>query len=125
MRKLIGYLEGTDPLWLTVLQAKGHDTTPLGNGLDNHGVNLRLLTKHNKPDLIISYLHKLVIPQNENFTPAELLLSAHLYGIPVLVVCPANLHKEARQLLAGVGDGVELVDPGEVLVQASKYINGQ
>lgn len=122
MLKLIGYMEGTDPLWLTTLQAQGFNAMPLGNGIDGYGMNIRLLTEHNRPDLIICYLHKVIPPEGVDVPPEELLLSARLYEIPVLVVCPAGYHSQARQLLARVGALVELVDPPDAVSRIEEIL---
>jgi hypothetical protein len=122
MTKLIGYMEGADPVWLTTLQVKGYNTMPLSNGMDGHGQHIRLISDHVKPDLIICYLHKLIPPEEAEFTAAELLLPAKLYGVPVLVVCPAAYHPEAADLLPPIGDGIELVDPYAVLDRAASYL---
>jgi hypothetical protein len=122
MSKTIGYMEGVDPIWLTTLQAQGYSTMPLGNGIDSYGLNIRLLTEHNRPDLIISYLHKLIPPEGADVPAEELLLMARLYEIPVLVVCPKELHPQATELLARVGGHVDLVDPVEVLAQAYAHL---
>jgi hypothetical protein len=122
MTKLIGYMEGADPAWLTILQVKGYNTLPLSNGMDGHGQHIRLISDHIRPDLIICYLHKLVPPEAAEFTAAELLLPAKLYGIPVLVVCPAAYHAEAARLLPPLGQGLELVDPQAVLERANSFL---
>jgi hypothetical protein len=122
MTKLIGYMEGADPVWLTILQVKGYNTVPLSNGMDGHGQHIRLISDHARPDLVICYVHKLIPPAEAEFTAAELLLPAKLYSIPVLVVCPAAYHGEAAKLLPPPSDGIELVDPSAVLERANKYL---
>lgn len=115
MSKIVGYMEGTDPLWLTTLQLLGCDTLPLSNGQDGHGLNIQLLTQNNKPDLIICWLHKLLWPSYYEVTPKELLHSVHVYGIPVLVACPAEFHGRIGELLTELPGNVKLVDPGAML----------
>jgi hypothetical protein len=122
MPKIVGYLEGSDSLWLTTLQANGFGTLPLGNGEDCHGLNLRLLTRHNRPDLIVCYLHKLIAPRDEDVPPEELLLPARLFNVPVLVACPRELHENAKRLLAITHENVELIDPAELLTRAAELL---
>lgn len=123
MSKTIGYMEGTDPLWLTTLQAQGHSVMPLGNGVDGHGLNIRLLSRHNRPDLIICYLHKLIPPAGEDVPPEELLLPARLYEVPVLVICPRELHAKAHSLIERAKGPVRLVDPADTMEQAAGYLS--
>lgn len=115
MTKLIGYMEGTDPLWLTTLQLLGYDTLPLSNGQDGHGLNIQLITQNNRPDLIICWLHKLVWPCYYEVTPKELLHSTQLYNIPVLVACPAEHHNKVAGLLGEMPANVRLVAPDQIL----------
>jgi hypothetical protein len=42
--KTIGYLEGTDPEFLTTLVCKGYKTLPIGNDIDNHGKNIAYIS---------------------------------------------------------------------------------
>jgi hypothetical protein len=115
-------MEGTDPLWLTTLQLHGFNTVPLSNGLDGHGHNIRRINQENKPDLIVCYLHKLIAPQEAEYTPEELLLPAKLYHIPVLVVCPEQ-HKDTGANLLGTAAGqVELADPQAITDRALELL---
>jgi len=122
MPKLVGYMEGTDPLWLTTLQVLGFNTIPLSNGIDGHGINIRRISQQNMPDLIVCYLHKLIAPQEADFLPMDLLLPAKLYAIPVLVVCPAQYREAAAGLLGASEMQLELVDPQKVLQQALELL---
>ena len=56
--KIVGYLDGTDGLFLTNLAIKGVDTLPLSNGWDNHGKYLGHITKQDNIALVVGYLHK-------------------------------------------------------------------
>ena len=123
MSKLVGYMEGTDPVWLTTLQVQGYDTVPLSNGLDGHGRNIRSTNEENKPDLIVCYLHKLIAPQGEEHAPEELLLPAKLYHIPVLVVCPQEHHDAGAALLGAAAAQVEFIDPSETVRRVLELIN--
>ena len=56
--KTVGYLEGTDPEFLTKLVCMGYRTLPIGNDTDNHGKNIAFISIADKVDLIVGYLHK-------------------------------------------------------------------
>ena len=56
--KTVGYLEGTDPEFLTKLVCMGYKTLPIGNDIDNHGKNIAFISIADKVDLIVGYLHK-------------------------------------------------------------------
>ena len=111
MRKIVGYLEGTDSVWLTTLNARGHTTLPLSNGFDGHGMNIGMLNKQNKIDLLIGYLHKLLPAEGIDVTMAGMLHATTVYGIPVLVVCPTGIEGAAR--------GADRRDTGQCPVRGS------
>ncbi len=111
MRKIVGYLEGTDSVWLTTLNAQGHTTLPLSNGFDGHGMNIGMLNQQNRVDLLIGYLHKLLPAEGIDVTMAGMLHATTVYGIPVLVVCPAEIQATARELTGDVPANVQFVDP--------------
>ena len=117
MSKIVGYMEGTDPLWLTTLQVLGCDTLPLSNGQDGHGLNIQLLTQGNRPDLIICWLHKLVWPKYYEMSPRELLHATRQYGIPVVVACPREYHERVAEVLGELPPNVRLTDPAELMEQ--------
>ena len=50
--KTVGYLEGTDPEFLTKLVCMGYKTLPIGNDIDNHGKNIAFISIANKVDII-------------------------------------------------------------------------
>jgi len=115
MSKLVGYMEGTNPQWLTTLQMLGCDTLPLSNGQDGHGMNIQLLTQASKPDMIICWLHKLAWPKYYEVTPKELLHSTEQYEIPVVIACPSEFHGQVPQVLGELPQNVRLTDPDDVL----------
>jgi len=118
LKKIIGYMEGADPLWLTTLQLLGFDTLPLSNGQDGHGLNIQLIMHGNHPDLVICWPHKLVYPGEPDISPRDLLHATTLFEIPVLVACPAEYHADAVNLLGELPANIHLVDPSEILVKA-------
>ena len=123
MKKIVGYLEGTDSVWLTMLNAHGHTTLPLSNGFDGHGMNIGMLNKQNKVDLVVSYLHKLLPAEGIDVTMAGMLHATTVYGIPVLVVCPTEFERAARELTGDVPANVQFVDPAAVLDAAQQLLS--
>ena len=123
MAKLIGYMDGISPLWLTTLQVLGCDTMPLSNGLDGHGLNIQMITQSNKPDIIMCWLHKLISPRPIEMTTKDLLHATTVFGIKVLVACPAQYHEVADKILDGRPDNVILVAPEEMLGAAEDLIS--
>ena len=128
--KTVGYFEGTNPILLAELAARGFGTLPLANDWDGHGK----IASHLAPsdvDLIIGYLHKIVAPKHETLkkekphppsdfsgylglSPFDLLYQAKAYNIPVLVIVPAEHHDAAKELLGKAIDFVILVRPEEL-----------
>ncbi len=112
--KTVGYLEGTHALYLTKLVAKGIDTLPLGNGVDNHGKYVGLLTKSDNVSLVIGHLHKVVPTAREGIAPKDLFYACKLHKIPVFVIVPKELQAEAKNILGQAAGDVTLVDPKDV-----------
>jgi hypothetical protein len=108
----IGYLEGTDPLLLTRLAARGVGTLPVSNGADNHGKFIPTISERDEIDLVVGYLHKVMRTQHQGFLTKDLLASCLDSNIPVLIVVPEADQALARQALGPVGESVFLVDPG-------------
>jgi hypothetical protein len=121
--KKVGYLEGTDPVILTRLTARGVDTYPLGNGADNHGKYIGFIDRSDNIALVVGYLHK-VVPLTEQTTPQDLLRPCQLNKIPVLLIVPSDLHENVRQMpiMRGLVDHVQLVDPADVMTEARKIL---
>lgn len=122
MRKIVGYLEGTDSVWLTMLNARGHTTLPLSNGFDGHGMNIGMLTKQNRVDLVVAYLHKLMPAEGVDVTMSQMLHATTVYGIPVLLACPTDIQNAAHSLIGEMPDNVQFVDPGEMLAVAEQAL---
>jgi len=138
--KTVGYFEGTDSALLTELVANGFGTLPLANDWDGHGKS----ASHLEPgvvDLIVGYLHKIVPPIRESerkeehptttnsigafrgLSPFDLLYPAKTYGIPVLVIVPAEHHEAAKQVWGEAAGFVTLVKP-EVLEDMVRELLG-
>ena len=122
MPKVIGYLEGSDSLWLTSLQLMGHDTMPLSNGFDGHGMNIQQLNPQHKISVVICYMHKLVPPRHLSISTKEVLHATAVYEIPVLVVCPKDSFNAARERLGELPTNVQLVDPADVMATLKKLL---
>jgi len=120
-RKMIGYFEGSDALWLTTLTAQGYDTLPVSNGYDGHGKNVRLFSKRDKVDAIVGYLHKVVTPPEWETTTKDILHACTTYDIPVLLAVPKELRKEGRALIGRLPN-VRLVDPAEMLKSVHEVV---
>ena len=120
MSKMIGYMEGTDALWLTSLQILEYDTLPLSNGWDGHGMNILQLSPQQHVDVVVGYLHKIMPPKWTETTAQELLHATKVYDIPVLIVCPKADHATARQRIGHLPSNVTLVDPSAVLETIKK-----
>jgi hypothetical protein len=113
--KIVGYLEGTDSLFLTYLATNGYGTLPLGNGIDNYGKFIKLLTRSDGISLIVAYLHKIMTFPSYPISHRDILYSCKSLGIPVIVVVPKNEHSKAEKILEDVINDVILVDPEDLL----------
>ena len=110
----VGYLEGTDPLVLTRLAARGVGTLPVSNGIDNHGKFITNISERDEIDVIVGYLHKITRTQQQGFFPRDLLQPCLDSGIPVLIVVPEADQLAAGQVLGLLGQEIEFVDPGRL-----------
>ncbi len=110
----VGYFEGTDPVVLTRLAAKGIGTLPLSNGFDAHGKYVVHLTPQDGISVIVGYLHKVLPTNGVNVTPRDLLFACTTHNIPVLLIAETPFHDAARGRLGDVCDRVRLVDPAEL-----------
>lgn len=120
--KKVGYLEGTDSLFLTRLAVRGVDTLPLGNGADNHGKYIGFIDKSDGIDLVITYYHKVVPLQAQKTSPQHLLQACQLNGIPVLMIVPNEIQDLAKEHLKEVTLDLRLVDPKSVMDEALKIL---
>ena len=123
MAKVIGYMQGTDSLWLTSLCAMSFTTLPLSNGWDGFGTNIQLITDQRKPDLVLCYLHKLIPTPGSDLTPGDMLERTKMFEIPVIVVCPKSLHKQARLKAKDLPPNAELTDPADVLARIQELLH--
>jgi hypothetical protein len=110
--KRIGYLEGTDPGFLTKLVCMGHETMPIGNGIDNHGKNIALISSADKVDLIVGYLHKISPLPGVTNSLRMYLTPAIIYNIPMLLLAPKETLGYAKKMLSEVAtsDDIKVID---------------
>ena len=122
--KTIGYLEGTNPEFLTTLICRGYKTLPLGNDTDNHGKNIAFVSIADKIDLIVGYLHKvsplpgMTKPLNEFLTPAI------IHHIPVLLLAPKETLTNAKKIVseATTSAYIKVIDPKNLMDESLKIL---
>ena len=119
---IVGYLEGTNPVVLTRLSARGVGTLPVGNGIDNHGKFLATISERDEIDLVVGYLHKIMRTPQQGFLTQDLLQTCLEYHIPVLVIVPEAEHLMARQALGPVSASVTLVDPSALYDEIDRVL---
>jgi hypothetical protein len=100
MKVNIGYLGGTDPMFLSHCAALGIATVPLSNGYDNHGKYINMLSKEDNVGLVVAPFHKLIPPTGSTRKPVDFLVACRINKIPVLVVAPEKSIGRARKKLA-------------------------
>ncbi|MCD5383342.1 hypothetical protein LR066_01095 [candidate division WOR-3 bacterium] len=118
----VGYFEGTDPIVLSILAAKGVDTLPLGNGEDGCGKYIGHITKEDNISLIVGYLHK-VIPLSEQLSkPSDILYSCIAHNIPVMILVPKEFFDDAKKILGDAAEKVKIIDPKDALDELTKIL---
>lgn len=121
-RKSVGYFEGTDSAVLTSLICDGCDTIPISNGLDNHGLHVRMLNEDTKVDVLMGYLHKIHAPVGDETQAEDMFHICQTYQIDFLVIVPRELHDCARGHFQKCPDVVRFVDPADVLETTRKIL---
>jgi len=99
MVKRIGYLNGIDPMVLSVLAANGIGTIPISNGWDDHGKYIAHITEADGLSAVIAPFHKVIAAPGDPVGPHDVLSPAIDNGIPVLLVIPKKVMKKARNIL--------------------------
>lgn len=122
MAKSVGYLSGTDSATLSQLTAAGVITIPLSNGWDNHGKYVGMLTVADNIGAIVGYFHKFIGPPEAESHPTELLQRTRIHKIPVVVVCPANVMTQAKELLGDNGKKLRWATPEQVYHQVMELV---
>ena len=121
MKKVVGYMEGTNSDLLTSLIVEGYDTIPLSNGFDNHGKYVAHIMKTDNIGLVVGYLHKFLALSKELRKVGDDNLSAlKAYRIPTVFIVPQSKQEKAKKLLKGKGVSFQFADPGEI----TKVVNG-
>jgi len=110
----VAYFEGTDPIILTRLAAKGVGTLPVSNGFDTHGKYVVHLAAQDGVSVIVGYLHKVLPANGVAPTPRDLLFTWTGQEIPVILVAEKAFHEAARSRLGEMQGRVELVDPADL-----------
>ena len=98
--KTVGYLEGTDPEFLTRLVCMGYRTLPIGNDIDNHGKNIAFISIADKVDLIVGYLHKVSPLPTMTKSLKEFLTPGIIHHIPILLLAPKESLPYAKKIVA-------------------------
>lgn len=126
MRKIVGYFEGTDSTLLTDLVCDGHDTVPISNGFDNHGMHVRIINNENKVDILVGYVHKIFAPEDSvsagGVTYADIFHVCRTFEIPLLLEVHAELQERAKALFTDTPEVVEFVDPEDILARARSIL---
>jgi hypothetical protein len=118
MARNVGYLSGTDSATLSQLAASGVNTLPFSNGWDNHGKNVSMVAASDNLGAIVGYFHKLACaltqPDSAQSPSSGFLDGARIHGIPVVVVCPANVITLAMEMVGDSGKKLHWVTPDQV-----------
>lgn len=120
--KTVGYLEGTDPILLTRLVAKGYGTVPLSNGWDNHGKYIGHITKGDDISVVIGYLHKVMPLPGQDLEVGDVLFACRIHKIPVLLIVPKEFHRQVAKSLGDVGDMLYMVDPKNIFTRLTELL---
>ena len=110
----VGYFEGTDPVTLTKLAAKGIGTLPLSNGFDMHGKYVVHLTQQDGVSVVVGYLHKVLPANGVAVAPRDILYACMSHEIPVVLVAEKAFHDAAGDRLGEMRGRVKLVDPADL-----------
>ena len=123
--KTIGYLEGTNPDFLTRLVCMGYRTLPIGNGTDGHGRNIAYISIADKIDLIVGYLHKVSPLPTVTKSLKEFLTPGIIHQIPILLLAPNESINSANKIVSEVTDSpfIKVIDPDGLMEESSKILN--
>jgi hypothetical protein len=122
--KTVGYLEGTDPEFLTKLICMGYRTLPIGNDIDNHGKNIAFISIEDKVDLIVGYLHKVSPVPNMTKSLKDFLTPAIISHIPILLLAPRETISNAQKIIseATTSPYVKVIDYHDLMDEAMKSL---
>jgi hypothetical protein len=122
--KTVGYLEGTDPEFLTKLVCMGYRTLPIGNDIDNHGKNIAFISIADKVDLIVGYLHKVSPLPNMTKSLKEFLTPGIIHQIPILLLTPTETVSNAQKIVseATTSEYIKIMDPKNLWTETLKIL---
>jgi len=122
--KTVGYLEGTDPDFLTKLVCMGYKTLPIGNDIDNHGKNIAFISIADKVDLIVGYLHKVSPLPTMTKSLKEFLTPGIIHKITILLLAPKETLLQAKKIVseATTSPYIKVIDYINLLDESMKII---
>jgi hypothetical protein len=122
--KTVGYLEGTDPEFLTTLICKGYKTLPIGNDIDNHGKNIAFISIADKVDLIVGYLHKVSPLPTMTKSLKEFLTPGIIHHIPILLLAPKETIIYAKKIVseATTSTSIKVIDYKNLMDESMKIL---
>jgi hypothetical protein len=109
--KIVGYLEGTDPLLLTKLSVKGIGVLPLGNGYDSHGKYIGNLEPTDNIGVVVGYVHKVLHIIGQELGPKDMLSTCIIHKIPIVLIAAEEDVQAASDFLSAVKENVTIVSP--------------
>jgi hypothetical protein len=122
--KTVGYLEGTDPEFLTKLVCMGYKTLPIGNEIDNHGKNIAFISIADKVDLIVGYLHKVSPLPNVTKSLKEYLTPGIIHQIPILLLAPKETLPHAKKIVSEATTSlyIKIIDYKNLMDESMKIL---
>ena len=122
--KTVGYLEGTDPEFLTKLVCMGYKTMPIGNEIDNHGKNIAFISIADKVDLIIGYLHKVSPLPTMTKSLKEYLTPGIIHQIPILLLAPKETLTDAKKIVSEATNSpcIKVIDYKNLMDESMKIL---
>jgi hypothetical protein len=122
--KTVGYLEGTDPEFLTKLVCMGYKTLPIGNEIDNHGKNIAFISIADKVDLIVGYLHKVSPLPTMTKSLKEYLTPGIIHQIPILLLAPKEVLTEAKKIASEATNStcIKVIDYKNLMDESMKIL---
>lgn len=122
--KTVGYLEGTDPEFLTKLVCMGYRTLPIGNDVDNHGKNIAYITIADKVDLIVGYLHKVSPLPSMTKSLKEFLTPGIIHHIPIILLTSEDTIIQAKKIVseATTSPYIKVIDYKNLMTESMKVL---
>jgi hypothetical protein len=122
--KTVGYLEGTDPEFLTELVCMGYRTLPIGNDIDNHGKNIAYITIADKVDLIVGYLHKVSPLPSMTKSLNEFLTPGIIHHIPIILLTSEDTIIQAKKIVseATTSPYIKVIDYKNLMDESMKVL---